>query len=76
LKVGEITPWLKMRNGWILLKLVEKKEERVKTYEEARKEIEQQLFAEIYQKKLNEFLNKLREKSYINILKPNPLDIK
>ena len=76
LKVGEITPWLKMRNGWILLKLEEKKEERVKTYEEARKEIEQQLFAEIYQKKLNEFLNKLREQSYIKILKPNPLDIK
>jgi len=74
LKVGEMTPWLKLRNGWYLLKLEEKKEERLKSFEEARKEIEQKLFNEKYQKKFVEFLKGLKEKSYIKILKPNPLD--
>ena len=74
LKVGEMTPWLKLRNGWYLLKLEEKKEERLKSFEEARKEIEQKLFNEKYQKKFVEFLKRLKEKSYIKILKPNPLD--
>jgi len=41
LKVGEITPWIQFRNGWYLLKLVEKKESRLRAFEEARKEIEQ-----------------------------------
>jgi len=74
LKVGEMTPWLKIRNGWYLLKLEEKKEERLKPFEEARKEMEQKLFTEKYQKKFVEFLKRLKEKSYIKILKPNPLD--
>lgn len=74
LKEGEVTPWLKVRNAWFLLKLEEKKESRLKSFEESRKEIEQKLFLEKRQKKTEEFLKELKEKSYIKILNPNPLD--
>jgi peptidyl-prolyl cis-trans isomerase SurA len=74
LKVGEMTPWLKVRAGWFLLKLEEKKESRLRTFEEARKEIEDKFFNEKSQKKLEEFLKNLKETSYIKILVPNPFD--
>jgi len=74
LKVGEMTPWLKVRTGWFLLKLEEKKESRLKSFEEARREIEEKFFNEKSQKKLEEFLKELKEKSLIKILIPNPLD--
>jgi len=74
LKVGEISPWLKAKNGWYLLRLEEKKESRLKPFEDVKKDVEEKLFREIKQKKLNEFLKKLRERSYIKILRPNPLN--
>lgn len=73
LKEGEVTPWIQMRNVWFLLKLVEKKDARVKSFEEARGDIEQRIFAEKAQEKFEEFMTELREKSYIKILNPNPL---
>jgi len=74
LKAGEIAPWLNVRNGWFLVKLEEKKESRLKSFEEARKEIEEKLFNQESQKGLEEYLKELKEKSYIKILNPNPLD--
>ena len=74
LKEGEVAPWLKVINGWYLLRVDEKKESRLKTFEESREELQQKLFTEKRQKKTEEFLRDLREKSYIKILKPNPLD--
>ncbi len=74
LQVGDITPWLQVRNGWMLLKLDERKEERSRPFEEVRKEIEQKIFTQKSQKKLEEYFEELRRKSYIRILKPNPLD--
>jgi peptidyl-prolyl cis-trans isomerase SurA len=74
LKVGEMTPWLKVRAGWFLLKLEEKKESRLKSFEEARREIEEKFFNEKSQIKLEEFLKDLKEKSLIKILIPNPID--
>jgi len=73
LKEGEVAPWLKVINGWYLLRVDEKKERRLKTFEESRDELQQKLFDEKRQKKTEEFLRNLREKSYIKILKPNPL---
>jgi len=73
LKVGEITPWIQFRDGWYLLKLVEKKESRLQEFEEARRQIEQRLFNQKAQKRFEEFMKELRAKSYIKILKPNPL---
>jgi len=74
LKVGEMTSWLNVRNGWFLLQLDEKKESRLKSFEEARKEIEEKLFNQESQKGLEKYLKELEEKSFIKILKPNPLD--
>ncbi len=74
LKQGEVTPWIQFRNGWYLLKLVEKKEARVKPFEEARDDIEKKLLGEKTQVKLEEFMKELKDKSYIKILNPNPLD--
>jgi len=73
LKEGENTPWLKVRDGWYLLKLEAKKESRIKSFEEVRKEIEEKLFGDKRQIRLQEFLKELKEKSYIKILNPNPL---
>jgi len=75
LNPGEITPWLETKNGWYLIKLEEKKESRLKAFEEIRKDIEKELFSERKQKKLEEFLKELREKSYVKILNPNPMDL-
>ncbi len=74
IKVGEITPWLKVRTGWFLLKLEERKGSRLQSFEEARMGIEEKFFNEKSQEKLDEYLKKLKEKSHIKILIPNPLD--
>jgi parvulin-like peptidyl-prolyl isomerase len=74
LKQGETSPWIKIQNGWYLLRLEEKKESRLKSFEEAKKEIEDKIFREKRQKKLEEFLKTLQEKSYIKILNSNPLN--
>jgi parvulin-like peptidyl-prolyl isomerase len=74
LKTGEVTPWVQAKNGWYRLKLEEKKESRLKSYEEVKKDIWEKLFTQKKQKKLAEFLKDLRTKNYIKILKPNPLE--
>jgi parvulin-like peptidyl-prolyl isomerase len=68
LNPGEIHPWLEARNGWYLLKLEEKKESRVKSFEEVKQEIEQKIFFERKRKKTEEFIKKLLESNYIKIL--------
>lgn len=75
LKIGEVSPWLKVKGGWYILKLVDKKESRMKTFEEVRKEIEEKLFGEKRRNKYEEFLKKLKERSYIKILIPDPLEL-
>jgi parvulin-like peptidyl-prolyl isomerase len=74
LKVGEMTPWLKVRTGWFLLKLEERKESRLQSFEEVRGRIEEKFFNEKSQEKLDEYLKKLKEKSHIKIIIPNPFD--
>ncbi len=75
LKAGETSGWVETKNGWYLLKLEEKKDSRLMTFEEVRKNVEERLYAQKKEKKLEEYLKDLREKSYIKILKPNPLDL-
>jgi parvulin-like peptidyl-prolyl isomerase len=74
LNQGDVAPWIQFRNAWYLLKLVEKKEARLKPFEEARGDIEKKLLAEKTQVKFEEFMKELRERSYVKILNPNPLD--
>jgi peptidyl-prolyl cis-trans isomerase SurA len=74
LKSGEIAPWVQSRNGWYLLKLEDKKESRLKPYEEVSKDIWEKLFQQKKAKKMTEFIAGIKAKNYIKILKPNPLD--
>lgn len=73
LKVGETTSWIMFKDGWHLLKLEDKKEERLKSFDEARQEIDKKLFNEKRRKRLEDFIKELKEKSYIKILNSNPL---
>ncbi len=74
LKTGEITPWLEIKNGWYLLRLEDRKESYVKAFDDVKKEIEKKLFEERSDKKLRKYLEEVKQKSYIKILLPNPLD--
>ncbi len=73
LQPGEVSLWVETKNGWYLLKLESRKESRLKTLEETRRDIEEMIFQEKRGKKLEEFIKNLRERSFIKILKPNPL---
>jgi parvulin-like peptidyl-prolyl isomerase len=75
LKTGETSGWVETKNGWYLLKLEEKKDSRLMTFEEVKKNVEERLYTQKKEKKLEEYLKGLREKSYVKILKPNPLDL-
>lgn len=74
LKEEETTSWIEISNGWYLLKMRERKESHLQTFEEARKTIEEKLYQEQQDKKYKEFMTKLRERSFVKILIPNPLD--
>ncbi len=74
-KPGEVTVWVQAKAGWYLLKLEEKKDSRLKSFEEVKKEIEEKIFSEKRTQKLKEFLGGIKKKSYIKILKPNPLNL-
>jgi peptidyl-prolyl cis-trans isomerase SurA len=73
MKKGELSEWVQARTGWYLLKLEDKKDSRVKTFEESRRQIEDKLYGEKQAVKLNEFITDLKKKSYVKILKPDPL---
>lgn len=73
LQAGEATPWVQAKNGWYILKLEEKKESRLKPFEEVRNEIYDNIFRERRMKKLTEYLTELKAKNYIKIIKPDPL---
>jgi len=75
MKKGDVSPWVRAKNGWYLLKMEDKKDSRLLAFEEARKVIENRLFGEKQGAKLNEFLANLKKKSYIKILKPNPFGV-
>jgi parvulin-like peptidyl-prolyl isomerase len=75
LKAGEVSAWVETKNGWYLLKLAEKKDSRLKTFEEAKPVIEQKIAADKRMVKMTEFLANLKKRSFIKILKPNPLGL-
>jgi peptidyl-prolyl cis-trans isomerase SurA len=73
LKKGEISEWSQGRAGWYLLKLEDKKESRLKTFEESRKAIEERLYNQKQSVELDKFLVELKKKSYIKIIRPEPI---
>ncbi len=73
LAVGEMTPWIETKNGFNLLKVEERQESRLQPFDEVKKNVEERLFNEKKQKKLDVYMKTLREKSYVKILKPDPI---
>ena len=74
LKVGEVSPWVEALNGLYLIKLEDKKESHLLPFDEAKGQVQDKLFAEKRQKKSEEYLAELKARSYIKILRPNPLE--
>ena len=75
MKKGDVSAWVRAKKGWYLLKMEDKKDSHLLSFEEARKVIENRLFGEKQAVKLNEFLANLKKKGYIKILKPNPFGV-
>jgi peptidyl-prolyl cis-trans isomerase SurA len=73
LEAGDMTSWIQMPNGWYRIKLEEKKESRLKPFEEVKSEIENKLYNQEQQKKIQEYVEELKKRSYIKILIPDPL---
>jgi parvulin-like peptidyl-prolyl isomerase len=74
LKTGEVSPWVAAKNGWYLIKLEERKEGYLRTFDDARSEVQEKLLAGKRQKKSEDYIASLKAQSFIKILKPNPLD--
>jgi parvulin-like peptidyl-prolyl isomerase len=73
LKAGETTSWINNKNGWYLLKLVEKTDSFLRPFEDARKEVEEKLYNQKRTVKGEAYVKTLREKSFVKILNPDPL---
>jgi peptidyl-prolyl cis-trans isomerase SurA len=74
LEAGGVSGWIEARNAWYLIKLEEKTASRLQSFEEIKDSVQQSLFAEIRGQKLEEYINRMREESYVKILKPDPFD--
>lgn len=74
LKPGETGDWVNTKNGWYLLKLAEKKDSALRPFDDVRKEVEEKIFAGKRAVKGDAYVKTLRERSYVRILKPDPLE--
>jgi parvulin-like peptidyl-prolyl isomerase len=73
MKKGDVSDWIQGRVGWYLLKLEDKKDSRLKTFEESRKSIEERIYNQKQSVELDKFIVQLKKKSYIKILRPEPI---
>lgn len=75
LKSGETAPWINTKNGWYLLHLVERKDSHLLPFDEARARVEEKIYAQKRAVKGEAYIKTLRERSYVKILKPDPLGL-
>ena len=73
LEEGGLSSWVKIASGWFLLKLAEKTESQLKSFEEVKKDIENELFMQEQQVRIQAYIEDLKRRSYIKILIPDPL---
>jgi peptidyl-prolyl cis-trans isomerase SurA len=74
LKSGAVSGWINNKNGWYLLNLVEKKDSFLRPFEDARKEVEEKIYNRKRAEKGEVYIKTLRERSYVRVLKPDPLE--
>ena len=73
LEEGDLTSWIEIPTGWFLLKLEKKTESQLRAFEDVKKEIENQLFMQEQQVRIQDYLKSLKKRSFIKILIPDPL---
>jgi parvulin-like peptidyl-prolyl isomerase len=73
LEVGALSSWIKIPTGWFLLKMDEKTGSQLKAFEDVKKEIENRLFLQEQQVRIQDYMEDLKKRSYIKILIPDPL---
>jgi parvulin-like peptidyl-prolyl isomerase len=73
LEEGAMSSWVKIPTGWFLLKMDEKTGSRLKAFEDVKKEIENRLFLQEQQVKIQAYMEDLKKRSYIKIMIPDPL---
>jgi parvulin-like peptidyl-prolyl isomerase len=71
---GGVSGWVETKNGWYLLRLEDKKDRRLPTFDEAKKQIEEKIFLQKQAAKMEEFIRGLKARSFVKILKPNALE--
>jgi parvulin-like peptidyl-prolyl isomerase len=73
LKPGDTTGWINNKNGWYLLKLVERKDSFLRSFDDSRKEVEEKIYNQKRAVKGEAYVKSLRDKSFVKILNPDPL---
>ena len=73
LEEGSLSSWIRIPTGWFLLKLDEKTESQLRPFEEVKKDIENNLFMQEQQLRIQDYIKDLKKRSYIKILIPDPL---
>jgi parvulin-like peptidyl-prolyl isomerase len=73
LEEGDLTSWVEIPTGWFLLKLDKKTGSSLRAFEDVKKEIENQLFAQEQALRIQDYLEDLKKRSYIKILIEDPL---
>ena len=68
LKPGEFSPVLQSPQGWQIVKLIDFQGGKEISFDEAKEQIREQLFQEEVDKRFGEWLQKLKDRSYIQIL--------
>jgi len=73
LQPGQVSDWVKAKNGWYLIRLESRKASLLKPFEEAKKGIEERVFGQKRLQAAEEYIVKLKATNYIKVLRPNPL---
>lgn len=73
LQPGQTSAWVKAKKGWYLIRLENRKASRLRPFEEAKKDIEERIFNQKRTQAIDEYMDKLKQKNYIKIIRPNPL---
>jgi parvulin-like peptidyl-prolyl isomerase len=74
MKAGQVSGWLRARNGWYLLRLESRKESALKPFDGVKKEIEEKIFNRKRAKAIEDYVAAEKARNSIAILRPNVLD--
>ena len=68
MKPGEFSPVLQSPQGWQIVKVIDLKGGKEISFDEAKEQIREELFQEEVDKRFGEWLQKLKDRSYIQVL--------